>query len=387
MNTSNFFENFLIDVMDTPHWRVMENTVEDSPWHREANVAVHTLMTLDAYVRKFKSKRTERQQNITMLALLFHDFGKPEAEETLEKKEEPGVFYRRYAGHEPISGNEFMSFICDNDELRGRIFAQGLGWNDLRSIKFMIEHHLPYGLKNPQKRADLRQTIAQTLGEDEVCFWDMLRSDAAGRISDDHETKLENVETWINEFEPTTWKPRDFEGKPIMIVLVGVSGAGKSTFIKSLMHNDDEAIVVCEDDYRLEYAEQHMNGVDLKARDEMTEAEWYDAAWKFCHMNPESKFDAFSKAKFEAAIATGKTVVLDRMNQGKKGRGKYIQAAKQKGYKIQSVEFMISESKAKERQRTRGDKRLPDYRVHQIVMQLETPWYGPEVDYFVVVPA
>ena len=27
-------------------WTVMVNTVEDSPWHREANVAVHTEMVV-----------------------------------------------------------------------------------------------------------------------------------------------------------------------------------------------------------------------------------------------------------------------------------------------------------------------------------------------------
>jgi len=160
-----FFEEFFQRVKSTPHWQVMVNTVEASPWHREANVAVHTEMTLAHYNKTFAHARTARQRTFTRLCLLFHDFGKPEAEETLEKKEEPGVFYRRYAGHEPISANEFMSFMCDHHSLRELFFKEGFSWVDLRAIKVAIEHHLPYGLKKEDKRIALRSHIAHSLGE------------------------------------------------------------------------------------------------------------------------------------------------------------------------------------------------------------------------------
>ena len=385
MNASQTFKAFFQKVKATPHWKVMEDTVENSPWHREANVAVHTTMTIDHYLNKFYDERNDRQRLITLIALLFHDFGKPEAEETLEKKDGSGELYRRYAGHEPVSANEFMSFICDQPELRNDLFVAGLSWIDLRMIKVMIEHHLPYGLKNETKRQNLKQMVLTTFGEDDVCFYDMLYSDSAGRISDDHPEKLANVDRWIKDFQWLQVKPKAARDPdpPELFVLVGVSGAGKSTFVRT--HASGVA-VFSEDDLRMEYAEQHLDMVDFEHWPTMTPQEQYDAAWKFCHMNPESKFDAFSKAKFNEALDRGQTLIVDRMNQGRKGRGKYIQAAKDKGYFIRSIEFPISESTAKARQQTRADKRVPDYRVHQIVMQLETPWYGPEVDAFEIIP-
>ena len=388
MNTKDFFDAFKAQIELTANWQTMINTVENSPWHREANVAVHTNMTIEQYQLQFYEQRTERQRIITLMALLFHDFGKPEAEETLEKKDEPGVFYLRYAGHEPISGNVFLSFMIDHNELREMFFDQGFTWADIRMIKVMIEHHLPYGFKNEQKRQKLKQMIDVTLGEDVVCFYDMLRSDCHGRISDDHETKKANVEEWIAGFEVVEWHQRAIKNNaPELILLVGISGAGKTTYIKNLI---GEHVVFAEDDLRLVYAREHMSDGQYAAIADMSAADHYQLCWNFCHLvkietpddgSPKRQsFDQFSAAEFAKLLATGKNIIIDRMNQNRKGRSKYIESAKAKGYKVSSVEFFISESKAKERQKTRGDKSLPDYRVHQISMQLETPWLGSEVD-------
>lgn len=387
MDSMQFFSAFWDSIKQTSNWETMVKTVEASPWHREANVAVHTTMTLEQYQLQFYEHRTERQRILTMMALLFHDFGKPEAEETLEKKEEPGVFYRRYAGHEPISGNVFLSFMCDNDKLRQMFFDQGFSWKDIRTIKVMIEHHLPYGLKNTQKRQRLKQMIDVTLGQDVTCFYDMLRSDCHGRISDDHETKKQNVEEWITEFQAVTYKPRVVPKNPELIMLVGISGAGKSTYIKNMV---GEFQVFNEDDLRLVYAREHMPAAMYQTISGMSTADHYQLCWNFCHLvkievpeddSPKRQsFDQFSSAEFEKLLATGKTIVVDRMNHGRKARGKYIEGAKAKGYKVRSVEFFISESKAQSRQKNRGDKSLSDRRVHEIAMQLETPWLGAEVD-------
>jgi predicted kinase len=388
MNTIQFFEGFLLKVMETSQWQTMRSTVEDSPWHRESDVARHTLMTLDVYLNKFAKHRTEREQMLSLMALCFHDFGKPEAEETLEKKDQPGVMYRRYAGHEPISGNEFMNFICDQHALRQSFFAQGYGWYDVRTIKFMIEHHLPYGLKNPQKRLDLRQTIALTMQDNEAAFWDMLRSDAAGRISDDHEKKLQDVEDFIEPFKALPFnRTKSANNQPTLYVLIGPSGAGKSTWTKKLVNEWYlEFTVVSEDEYRLRYAEMNMDHTDQRAWSLMTPTEQYAAAWKFCHLNPDSRYDEYARAEYAKALNSGKDIVLDRTNQTRKSRSPWIQAAKQHGYAIQSVEFYISENQLNFRQETRTDKSVPLNHVHQMVMRMEVPWYGPEVDFVQVVP-
>lgn len=379
MVTLEFFEKFANEVKKTAHWQTMENTVEDSPWHREENTAVHTEMAIEVYLNQFALWRTEREQMLAMMALLFHDFGKVEAEETKERKDGSGQ-YRSYAGHEAISANEFLSFMCDNHELRQMFFKQGYGWEEIRTIKFMIEHHLPYGLKNPTKRADLRKAIAFTMKGEEEAFWDMLRSDAKGRISDNHEEKLSNVEEFITTFRHIAIGSKSVKFSKILTILVGISGAGKSTWVNSLRGKD--FIIFSEDALREKYAKDHVDELQNNSDRQFSDKERYDLAWKYCHMNSDSLFDKLVSQCWDDALTSGLDIILDRMNHSKKGRSKYINSAKQKGYFVHAVEFFVSEKTAKERQQTRNDKSLPESRVHQIYMQQQVPWLGVEVDSF-----
>lgn len=397
MTAQDFFQLFWAEVRKTPHWQQMERTVEGSEWHREANVAVHTTMCIEHYLMATAPVRSEREQLLTLITLLFHDFGKPEAEETVEAKDGSGRTYHRYAGHEPKSANEFYSFICEHADLREQLFAQGLSWTDLRKIKWMIEHHLPFGLKNETKRSNLKLAMELTLGKDKRCFYDQLWSDCNGRISDNHDVKRQAVVDWIAEFEkvqPSKVKA-PAETAPICYLLVGPVGVGKSTWTAGLrkLNRGRKIHVVSEDEYRMEWFGRHATNeelgadfgtpsVDLKSR--------YDRAWRFCHMNPDVSmvkgYEAFVKEETRRMFATGETVVVDRTNQTRKSRGPFVAAAKAAGYHVMSVEFVCSEKVSLERQATREDKAVPPNRVHQIYMAFETPWLGYEVDDFEIVP-
>jgi hypothetical protein len=131
----------------------------------------------------------------------------------------------------------------------------------------------------------------------------------------------------------------------------------------------------------LEYAAHHIGEAFWAA----TGAERYERAWNFCHNHPDSDFDAFSKATFADFLKSGRNIVVDCMNQGRKDRRRFILPAKEKGYFIRTMEFFVSEKEAKERQLTRGDKSLSPDRVHQLFMQCEVPWLGSEVDAFEIV--
>lgn len=390
MCNMDFFKvHFWADVMKLPQWGAMRSTVENSPWHREANTSVHTAMTIHEYTRKINTgawKRTEREQLITLLALLFHDFGKPEAEEVVQKTDGSGDVYRRYAGHEAVSANEFMNVMCDNPDLVKSLFGRGFTWDDIRIVKFMIENHLPYGMTNAQKRSDLATAISCTLKDDVQCFFDMLRCDAAGRISDDHPEKLQNVENWINEFILVPVKQlQEPHVAPTMMVLVGPSGAGKSTFTKKFLEENPEFELVSEDEYRLEYAELNMNHVDLSERISMSESQWYDAAWHFCHMVDEKGYNAFVKKKYDGVLARRANFILDRTNRSKKQRLKWSREPIQKGYRVITVEFFISENMLNARQKTRGDKFLSAKQVHEQAFSMSVPWVGVEAHEFQII--
>lgn len=378
------FEEIFNLIYDTPHAGAMRNTVEDSPWHREKNTWVHSEMCLNYYFTYIAKDRTPKQQMITALALLFHDFGKPDAEETKERKDGSGE-YRSYAGHEKVSANEFICVFKDYNLME--LLNKGeLDITDVRSIKWMIEQHLPYGLEKAEKRKALRTSLNATLGADEVCFYDMLLSDANGRISDDHPEKLKKVNEWITSFDAIIAQPRIMPSNaPIMYLLVGPSGAGKTTWRNAFVKTHPEAIVACEDDWRVEYAKANMSADDGEMMSKLDAAPAYDMAWNFCHMDKDSKYEQFAKTKYANILKSGADIILDRTNQTRKNRRPWINSAKMQGYTVISIEFYMSVNESNARQVTRVDKFIKDSFVRKIVMNMETPWLGDEVDGFFIV--
>lgn len=381
-----WFQEFFTVLEASEIGQRMKQTVEGSEWHREANTWVHTEMCVQHYWQHVAPHRTERERDLTLLSLACHDLGKPEAEETVERKDGSGS-YHRYAGHEPVSANEFISFVCDHEVLMKKFFARGFGWDDIMKIKFMIEHHLPFGLKNVQKRQNLRNTVEEILGRDEQCFYDQLWSDCNGRISDNHDQKKADCGAWITEFKamPTTDVKVRTTGKT-MYVLCGVVGAGKTTWTNRLrgMNPAETIQVVSEDMYRVEFFKMCAEPAVLDAWMRKDEKTRYAEAWQFC-FDRSKEYDKYAKDELAAAVDSGVTLVLDRTNQTRKSRGPWITAAKSKGYRIVAVQFYVSEKVMHDRQRTRTDKAVPYHRAHQIFMAMETPWCPVEVDAVTIV--
>src|SRR5574343_404708 len=96
-----------------PHemFKAMNNTIEDSPWHREENVWVHTMMVLKEYYDATDDVWMKADL-IGAFACAFHDVGKPLAEEEVYS-EARGV-YRRYGGHELISARMWTNWALTN---------------------------------------------------------------------------------------------------------------------------------------------------------------------------------------------------------------------------------------------------------------------------------
>jgi predicted kinase len=354
-------------------WRQMEDTVENSPYHREDNVAVHTQMCIDQYLKRFAPIRTELQNNIALMALLFHDTGKPDAEEMVEKKDGTGT-YRRYSGHELLSAVSFTECWLQDEHLR-----EVLTLDDARKVRFIIEHHLPYNLKDDKKRSDLRTAIEHTLGADAQTFYDCLRSDAAGRISDDHEAKLQNVEVWIDKFRMTPLTINRYRadiGK--CFVLIGPSGSGKTTWMRA--HKRDTDFTISLDTYRLQlYGGSDQEDPKIK----------YAQAWKYCNEREEEfkRFvDASVRETFAKAQKTGGSVFIDNVNSSKRARSKCIQTARRLGMKVVAVEFWNTFDTVLGRQKTRTDKEVSHASVRQQYNAQTSAWKGTEVDEVIVVP-
>lgn len=191
------FDEFYGRFKSHPLWLAMERTVENSPWHREANVSVHTNMLLDWYKNYYLNIRTERQQLLSQISCLFHDVGKPPAE-IVKHSEERGT-YRAYHGHEQLSARLWVDYAYSNP---AEIEFLGLTPPIVSGIALMIEYHVPFALKDTMKRGALKTALITSLGEDGHQAWlDFLLCDQNGRISDDQPTKLAAVDVWMNEWK------------------------------------------------------------------------------------------------------------------------------------------------------------------------------------------
>lgn len=197
MNMINRFNVFFDAFVKTDMWIAMLNTREDSPWHREANVAEHTRMCLEWYERNLSNKRNDHQRMLTRVALTFHDVGKPPSQ-IVKFSEERGE-YRAYHGHEQVSARMWVDFALSNPDVRDLLHLTA---DDVSNIAFMIEHHVPFATKDPKKRKALKDTLINRVGESGHRAWlDFLHCDQHGRISDNQQEKLAAVATWMNEWE------------------------------------------------------------------------------------------------------------------------------------------------------------------------------------------
>jgi predicted kinase len=372
------FEALFEHFKTTPEWALMGKTVEGTGWHREANVAVHTEMTLDQFRTRFAPLHSEHEQALALIALLFHDVGKPDAEEekpVLDEAGQPtGMTRHSYVGHEQNSAVAFNELYVKSRVLRAALSAM-----EARAVRWIIEHHLPYGIKDVNKRCALamgtREALAGAGLSDEV-FYSCLRSDAAGRISDDMPQKLQNVEDWIAEFK-TVPNLRVLQGTGRMFILTGPSGSGKSTWMREHKKLVGD-VVICMDDLK----EEFFAGVQRTQIGSVSRKEYYDLAWGYVNEH-ESEFKKFVQARVKAmmeARAPTSSVFIDITNLSKRVRTQWTDLGRRNKMHITGVEFWNSFDTLFARQATRPDKAVPWNALKQQVKANSLCYIGHEVD-------
>lgn len=325
----------------------MVNTTELTPWHREHNVGVHTNMVVAQYLSIAPDDWTLNTL-CGAYACAFHDVGKPAAKEM--KFSEARGHYPAFKGHEQISARLWEDYAVQH-----RADLQ-IPFEMIFTVGWMIEHHLPYEIKKPDKRLALALT-ATVVGLD--TFTNVLFADAFGRISDDMDTKTSRVHDWVAEFS-TFVKENAHPQKlgtltPTMIVPIGVSGAGKST----LRHE--------------RYSNYEVFSLD-DLRHQLYDTTNYTKAYE---MSVEDKeFSNKAHKAFMDVIKTNKNVFIDNTNLSRKRRRMYIDEARKRGYTVVAILLPINKQLAADRQGTRTDKSVPVSAVHQQYMALQYPSYG-----------
>jgi len=373
------FENFYHKVMTSKLGHAMRVIFEDSPYHREANVSEHTRMTIRWYEDNIASSRTTEQQLLTKLALLFHDTGKPMAR--TEKFSEARGTYYSYPGHEQMSARVFEDYILTHWQELEKDLGQAVNWSMIEKVKCLIEHHLPYEKTGKDKLIALKTHIRFLGGEElEEAYFDVLRSDAHGRISDDPDGTYTRVEEWISQFQSVQTKEVGEifnRGVPYIILAIGASGSGKSTYFMERFSYDDadgpSEYLFSLDDLRLAFYGAQTGNEPI-----------YDVAWNYIHRNEdkqvEKEFDAYCLKEFSSLVQERFNIFVDISNVSAKSRRRWITLARQHGYNVFAVHFAIPYQVCLNRQSTRSDKQISERSVQQQYFRISTPLIGTEVD-------
>lgn len=352
-----FFNDFRLDEL----YLDMDMTSEESPWHRERTVGVHTDMVVSQYIARTPLVWS-KVDLLGAFAAAFHDVGKPDAMQICYR-EDRGE-YKRFAGHEQISARLWEDWAVRNWNILSGVFDFEL--MDIFRTGFIIEQHLPYGLKHRDKVINLMLTLLM-YNIDEP-FINHLMADTLGRISDDAREKLANTEEWISNFknqligvsEHSALYATRQENQPMMYVPIAASGSGKSTLLRSL----GSINVFSLDSMRLElYGEPYDNA--------------------FLQSTKDKHFRSQCNDRFRNTLRENKDVYLDNTNTSKKNRRFYITEARNRGYWIVAYLLPVDLQTAIGRQQTRDDKEVPEDAVRRQYMGIALPQIG-EFDEIIV---
>lgn len=356
----------------------MVKTIEDSPWHRERNVGTHTDMVVSHYMDNVSSEIWDEEVLCGALACVFHDVGKPEAEEVLFS-EKRGI-YRRYAGHEKTSARLWEDYATTNWPMFIEKF--GLEPTDMYRVGFLIEKHLPFGLKNIQKKRNLALTILELFPEQNVkVFNAVLLADAFGRIADDVEQKRSKVVEWILEFgnfvsETKEWKlenPKPDITQKTLYIPIAASGSGKTSFVRDMEKRSGvvqgrEFHIYSWDELRLRW---YIDQDDCSC---YSESKCYEMA--FNRQIKDKEFNKKAQQEFMTLIRNNVDIFVDNTNTSTKSRAFFVSTARQHGYRIVGILFPISLNKLYHRMAYREDKRVPTKSVYRHYMNIALPQYG-----------
>lgn len=376
------FKKFHEEFKATKLWSNMEATCENSPWHREANVAVHTQMILDHYEANFAALRTPRQQALTLLSILFHDTGKPAAKK--DKHTEERGHYQSFGGHEHISARIWEEYAVENWNKWKQLKKNfDLVDTDIYLIAWVIENHLPHNLNNERDLQNVRNQLNSApfeYSELATVYYDQIISDQAGRISDSHAKNMAEVVEFIEgikALEPEAHTAKAAvdaksgdQDVPRLVVMVGASGSGKSTYSDKLEKKGYEYFSL--DASRIKYAQENgvkgSNPIDV-----------YGRAHAYCdkHRGP---FRIYADRQYSDLIKARANIIVDNTNVSPKARGNYIGLAQKHGYEVVCALFPITRAELLKRQKVRKDKTVPIVAVLDQYKRIEMPWIGKECD-------
>lgn len=351
---SKFITWYFNDFQQLPEYQLLQTCVENSPWHRETNVATHTNMVVFHAMDNFKDLNIS--PIYVLLAAAFHDFGKPAAR-TEKFSEERGVYYS-YPGHEQISSRIWEDVVCRHWKEWSTLF--NLKLIDIYKIGWLIQYHLPFGISKTETRKRLMYTDFALHGE----LTQLLMADTFGRISDDQDNKRKSTIDWCWNFTQKKlelcteqYTKTDYmisvgnsanEPCPTLVVPIAPSGSGKGTFYMSEQLSSCFSNTVLNTDYF---------SMDELRHEFYNKDDYTDAFKQSCEDNT---FSSRVNKRLIQLLNNKQNLYADNTNLTKKSRKMILSEAKKRGYRTVAVLFPLSQDIILEHQKNRTDKFIHD---------------------------
>ena len=358
-----------------PLFQAMTKVKENSPWHREENVGIHTDMVVSQCISRTGSCEWVHEDLICALACAFHDVGKPAA--LVRKWKESRGDYNSFNGHELISARLWEDWAVRNWERLQKMWIFPLSPAVIYDVGWLIEHHKPWDLKRPEKLDMIAQTA--NLAPGGQLYGRVLAADTWGRMSDDEPEKREKVEDWIETMTERMIEVRRLDepdpNKPFLILPIGASGTGKSSTYQKIVQGREYTHYYSWDALRLDW---YASGSDCRNDPPVDR---YSVAYQ--RSTKDKEFGRKTQAEFIKLVKTGHNVYVDNTNLSRKRRRFFVDQARSHGYFVMAVLYPIALDELLRRQKTRYDKVVPDGAVKGHYMHLQLPLYG-EVDEIMV---
>lgn len=355
----------------------MSKMTEDSPWHRERNVGVHTNMVVSQYLSvathakwsNLSKPTNDKELILGAFAAAFHDVGKPAS--LIMKNNEVRGDYKAFHGHEGKSARVWENWAVTNMEMLKTRFQ--FTARDIYKVGWMIENHLPWGIKQKDKIENLTRTVY--VCDIKYAYTALLFADTFGRMSDDATEKQANTLEWLANFCTLVKGEHEkkhntylYNDKPRIVVPIAPSGCGKSTlyhkeFAPTFYHH------FSLDNCRIEFAKDFIDTQGL------SEKEVYKVCWEFCRDN-DNDFRKYWSNHLSKLISAKKNIYYDNTNLSRKVRRFPLTLAKQHGYTSVAMVLPMAYTIMIDRQDSRTDKYVPLNSIMRQLDALDLPSYG-----------